>query len=59
MFCPFVKGECREDCAFRHLPRAASGNMINRVSACSLAILADELDYYIQLRTQAEEDQSS
>lgn len=56
MFCPFVKGECREDCAFRHLPRAASGNMINRVSACSLAILADELDYYIQLRTEAEED---
>ncbi len=59
MFCPFIQGECREDCAFRHLPRAASGSMTNRVSSCSLAILSDEMDYYIQLKTQAEEDHNS
>ena len=59
MFCPFVQGECREDCTFRHVPRAQSGSMMNRVSSCSLAILADQLDYYVQLKIKDEEDHSS
>ena len=59
MYCPFIQGECREDCTFRHVPRAASGSMKNRTSVCSLAIVADGLDYYVNLKTLKEEDQNS
>lgn len=59
MFCPFIKGECREDCAFRHMPRGVVGNMAQPTSHCVLAIVADEFDQYILDKMQREEDQNS
>mgnify|MGYP001630257069 CR=1 FL=1 len=59
MFCPFIQGECREDCTFRRNPRAMSMSMKEKISSCTLTILADELDYYVQLRTIQEEDHNS
>lgn len=55
MFCPFINGPCREDCTFRHVPRATAGAMINNPSKCILAISADALDQWILFRTQQEE----
>lgn len=59
MFCPFIKGECREDCAFRHMARGTVGNMAQPTSHCILAIVADEFDQYILGEVQKKEDQNS
>ncbi|MEJ5965586.1 hypothetical protein [Flavonifractor porci] len=59
MFCPFINGECREDCTFRHLARASTGGMISNTSLCALAIAADQLDQYILMRIMEAEDQNS
>lgn len=59
MFCPFINGKCREDCAFRHMPRAAVGTMVNNTMTCSLAIAADELTEHIYQKALKEENQSS
>ena len=47
MFCPFIQGECREDCTFRHNTRSVLGGMSNNLSNCILAIAADDLDQYV------------
>lgn len=44
MFCPFINGECREDCAFRCRPRAASPSMINQTLTCVLASRIDAIN---------------
>lgn len=59
MFCPFINGECRKDCTFRHVARASSGAMMNNPNPCVLAIAADQLDQYILMRTKQAEDQNS
>lgn len=59
MFCPFIKDECRENCTFRHMARGSSGNMVQSTSHCVLAIAADELDQYLLMKIQQEEDQNS
>jgi len=59
MFCPFIKGECRSDCVFHHVPRAMAGGMSNSVCPCILAIAADQLDYYASMRIDEMEDQNS
>lgn len=35
MFCPFIKGECREDCTFRHMARGTVGNMTQPTHPCT------------------------
>jgi len=59
MFCPFINGECREDCTFRHIARASAGGMLSNPNPCVLAIAADQLDQYILMRTMEAEDQNS
>lgn len=59
MFCPFIKGDCRSDCAFKHMARGATMGMTNNVMTCALAILADDLAAYLYARTLREEDQNS
>ena len=44
MFCPFVKGDCREDCVFRCRPRAASQNMVNPSLTCVLTSRIDAMN---------------
>ncbi len=57
MFCPFIGGECREDCTFRHVERACAGGIVSRTSHCILAIAADQLDMYVLKMTGQAEDQ--
>lgn len=59
MFCPFIKDECRSDCTFRHMPRAAVGNMVNSLSSCVLSIVASEMHRYIEERVLQSEDQTN
>lgn len=59
MFCPFINGECRKDCAFRHMPRAAVEGMVNNVMTCALAVAADDLTAYLYRKTLQEEDHIS
>ncbi len=59
MFCPFIQGECRSDCAFRHMPRGAVSNMVNSKMTCALAILSDEVTTYLYEKTLREEDHIS
>ena len=59
MFCPFINGECREDCTFRHLARSSTGGMKSNTSLCVLSIAADQLDQYILMRTMEAEDHNS
>ena len=59
MSCPFINGECRNDCVFHHVPRAATGGMTSQVSACILAIAAPQLDQYTMMRILDQEDQNS
>lgn len=59
MFCPFINGECRNDCAFHHVPRATNGGMSSSVCQCILAIVADQLDYYTSLKIDEAETQNS
>jgi len=59
MFCPFINGECRKDCAFRHMARAAVGGMTNNLMFCALAIAADDLVTYLPQKELQEEDHIS
>lgn len=59
MFCPFIQGACREDCAFHHMARAAVGNMTNNTMTCALAAAADALLEDTYRRTIQEEERNS
>lgn len=59
MYCPFLKTNCYDKCAFRHIPRQTTGSLQNQLNTCALAIAADELDQYLQMKIKQEEDQNS
>lgn len=44
MFCPFIKDECRVDCVFRCMPRAASPSMMHDTLTCVLASRISEMN---------------
>ena len=48
-----------DKCAFRRIPRQTDGSLQNRLNTCALAVAADELDHYLQIKLEQEEDQNS
>lgn len=43
-YCPFVNGECRNDCVFRCRPRATTQSMVQETTTCVLASRIAELN---------------